>query len=42
MLVFSLGLLSGANVWEAGAGQCAMECQHMGLLDGTVTQVLVG
>lgn len=32
-----LGLLSNADVREAGAGQGAVECQGVGIFDGTST-----
>jgi len=41
-MVLSLGLLSGADVREAGTGWCAMECQGVGLLDGIGTWFLMG
>lgn len=33
----SLGLISNAGLREAGAGQDTMECQDVGIFDGTST-----
>lgn len=39
--MFSPGLLSGADAREAGTGQCAMECQDVGLFGGASTWVFI-